>query len=166
MGSGSACRRMVLRVALTVAVAALGTSALIAPADAKPADHVARHDAARTAADQQKVVDYWTADRMKRAIPIEKKYGKTVAAGQQRAQVGEASPEVPQPRLGKVFFHEGAYDYVCSGTATSSGNGDVVTTAGHCVNEGPGAFVTNFAFVPAYNNGAAPYGTWTAKTLL
>ena len=45
----------------------------------------------------------------------------------------------------------------------TSSNGDVVTTAGHCVNEGPGAFVTNFAFVPAYNNGAGPYGTWTAE---
>ena len=52
---------------------------------------------------------------------------------------------------------------MCSGTATSSANGDVVTTAGHCVNEGPGAFVTNFAFVPAYDNGAAPYGTWTGR---
>ena len=42
----------------------------------------------------------------------------------------------------------------------------MVTTAGHCVNEGPATFVTNFAFVPAYNNGVAPYGTWTAQALL
>jgi hypothetical protein len=67
---------------------------------------------------------------------------------------------------GKVFFTLGGVDYVCSGSATSSTNGDVVSTAGHCVNEGPGAFATNWAFVPAYNNGSAPYGTWTARTLV
>ena len=53
-----------------------------------------------------------------------------------------------------MFFTRGGVNYVCSGTATNSTNGDVVTTAGHCVNEGPGAFATNFAFVPAYNNGS------------
>ena len=63
---------------------------------------------------------------------------------------------------GKVFFTLGGVNYVCSGAATSSTNRDVVTTAGHCVNEGPGAFATNWAFVPAYNNGSRPYGTWTA----
>ena len=31
--------------------------------------------------------------------------------------------------------------------------------------EGPGAFATNFVFVPAYLNGAAPYGKWAAKAL-
>ncbi len=49
---------------------------------------------------------------------------------------------------GKVFFTLGGVNYVCSGSATSSGNKDVVSTAGHCVNEGPGAFATNWAFVP------------------
>ena len=67
---------------------------------------------------------------------------------------------------GKVFFTLGGVNYVCSGAATSSSNRDVVTTAGHCVNEGPGAFATNWAFVPAYNNGSRPYGTWTARSLV
>jgi V8-like Glu-specific endopeptidase len=67
---------------------------------------------------------------------------------------------------GKVFFSMGGSNYVCSGAATSSSNGSVVTTAGHCVNEGPGAYVSNFAFVPAYDNGSRPYGTWTARTLV
>ena len=65
-----------------------------------------------------------------------------------------------------MFFTLGGLDYVCSGSATSSTNGDVVSTAGHCVNEGPGAWATNWAFVPAYNNGSAPYGTWTARNLV
>src|SRR5690349_4417181 len=41
---------------------------------------------------------------------------------------------------GKVFFTEKGLNYVCSGSSTTSANHDVVTTAGHCVNEGPGAF--------------------------
>ena len=77
-----------------------------------------------------------------------------------------AVAEAPQPVFGKVFFTEGNSNYVCSGTATASTNQSVVTTAGHCVNEGPGAYVTNFAFAPAYNNGqSATYGLWTARAL-
>ncbi|OZM71022.1 hypothetical protein CFN78_22345 [Amycolatopsis antarctica] len=82
------------------------------------------------------------------------------------AAVGDAVRANPNPKLGKVFFTLGGSNYVCSGTATRSANADVVTTAGHCLNEGPGAFATNFAFVPAYDNGSRPYGTWTAKRLL
>jgi hypothetical protein len=124
---------------------------------------VASHDAATTTAEQRRVETYWTPQRMKNAIPM------GVQRNPQRGKPGgsgSAVPEAPQPRFGKVFFTMGGFNYVCSGTATNSSNGDVVTTAGHCVNEGPGAFATNFAFVPAYDNGAAPYGTWTAQTLL
>ncbi|SFU03687.1 serine protease [Arthrobacter sp. ov118] len=73
--------------------------------------------------------------------------------------------ESPVPHIGKVFFTLGGTNYVCSGNSVSSGNKSTVSTAGHCVNEGPGAFATKFTFVPAYLNGAAPYGKWTAKAL-
>ena len=69
------------------------------------------------------------------------------------AEAGPPSSRRARRRFGKVFFSIGRSNYVCSGTATNSTNGDVVTTAGHCVSDG-GTFVTNFAFVPAYNNGA------------
>lgn len=163
------------RITRRGAIAALvGAGLLFAalPAGAAPGAHgnggesVSRHDAATTKAEQQRVADYWTADRMRSAVPAESRFarsmkGKPGGGGGS----GTAVQETPQPRLGKVFFTEGGVNYVCSGTATSSSNHDVVTTAGHCVNEGPGAYVTNFAFVPAYDNGAAPYGKWTAKTL-
>ena len=67
---------------------------------------------------------------------------------------------------GKVFFTLGGSNYVCSGSSTTSNNHDVVATAGHCVNEGPGAYATNWAFVPAYDDGARPYGTFTARSLV
>jgi V8-like Glu-specific endopeptidase len=100
---------------------------------------------------------------MKNAIPVGVKVNpnKGKPGG---STGGTAVSETPQPQFGKVFFTSGNSNYVCSGTATNSSNGDVVTTAGHCVSDG-GVFVTNFAFVPAYNNNSRPYGTWTARAL-
>lgn len=66
---------------------------------------------------------------------------------------------------GKVFFTLGDTDYVCSGNAIESDNKNTVSTAGHCLNEGPGDYATNFAFVPGYDDGSAPYGKWTATSL-
>ncbi|WP_271395355.1 trypsin-like serine peptidase [Neomicrococcus lactis] len=77
-----------------------------------------------------------------------------------------AVSENPVSHIGKVFFTLGGANYVCSGNSVTSSNGSTVSTAGHCINEGPGAFATNFVFVPAYKNGAAPYGKWTARTLV
>ena len=118
---------------------------------------------------------YWTAERMRSARPV-----SPSRAGEPKPQAkpggGSASWSTLQvnwltapPILkahGKVFFSDGPYNYVCSGTALSGSSGSVVWTAGHCVNEGPGSFYTNWAFVPAYNsNGLEPYGKWTATAL-
>jgi hypothetical protein len=41
----------------------------------------------------------------------------------------------------------------------------IVVTAAHCVaNYGQSQFYSGWTFVPAYNNGSAPYGTWIAAT--
>lgn len=66
---------------------------------------------------------------------------------------------------GKVFFTLNGTDYVCSGSSIVAGNRSLVQTAGHCVNTGPGAFATNFVFVPAYRDGQAPYGRFPARRL-
>ncbi len=144
----------------------LATAGAVGADRAAPAASSVRfHAAASTRAEQEAVQEYWTPARMKSAIPLgikKEQKGKPGGGGSTGTAVSE--PAVPQ--FGKVFFTEGRTNYVCSGTATTSTNRDLVTTAGHCVNEGPGAYVTNFAFVPAYNNGAAPYGTWAARGLL
>lgn len=65
----------------------------------------------------------------------------------------------PFRTLGKVFFTSGGYNYVCSG---SVGYNRMIWTAGHCVYDNYyGTWHTNWVFVPAYRNGAAPYGQWT-----
>ncbi len=111
------------------------------------------------------VVAYWTAERMRSAIPLD---AARAAGGKKQLAYPftRYEPGTYNPAHGKVFFSDGASNYVCSGTALTSGNESVVWTAGHCVNQGPGAFYTNWAFVPAYKDGARPYGTWTARALL
>ncbi|GAA1279304.1 hypothetical protein GCM10009677_37160 [Sphaerisporangium rubeum] len=66
---------------------------------------------------------------------------------------------------GRVFFTYQGRTASCSGTAVSSANKSVVVTAGHCVKLG-GAFHTNWVFVPGYNAGSRPHGTWVATSLL
>lgn len=138
--------------------------------------------------DSTGAAEYWTADRMRAAIPGD---ALAAAASERPATAADAvakgkntkikpstaskpnssSPKfareaAPVPHIGKVFFTMGGFNYVCSGNAVASANGSTVATAGHCVNEGrPGAFATKFIFVPAYDNGNEPYGKWTAKAL-
>ena len=119
------------------------------------------------------VVNYWTPERMESAKPAELQFGGTAEqAKAQAAPLPWTSEEITTPYTqaptsthGKVFFTLGGGDYVCSGTALLSGNKSVVWTAGHCVNEGPGAFATNWQFVPAYKDGAAPLGAYVAENL-
>ena len=155
---------LALTAGLALSMATGGLASAGSPGADRAATSVARHAAATTKAEQQRVEDYWTPARMKNAIPVGVKVNpnKGKPGG---STGGTAVSETPQPQFGKVFFTSGNANYVCSGTATNSANGDVVTTAGHCVSDG-GVFVTNFAFVPAYNNNERPYGTWTAKELL
>ena len=54
-------------------------------------------------------------------------------------------------------------DYLCSATVQRLG---VITTAGHCVNDGSGHFYTNWVFIPATRSGSAPYGEWTAREVI
>jgi V8-like Glu-specific endopeptidase len=111
-----------------------------------------------------KVDRYWTKARMRNATPLDAVRGQA----KKKAAYAFTRYEAPAPydaRHGKVFFSDGGANYVCSGTAITSGNESVVWTAGHCVNEGPGGFYTNWAFVPAYRDGAAPYGTFAATRL-
>jgi hypothetical protein len=118
---------------------------------------------------RDEVVRYWTAARMQNAKPVERVAGPSPKAKPGSGAGSATSVEVPLPypsAHGKVFFTDSGINYVCSGSAVLSTNESVVWTAGHCVNEGPGSFYTNFLFVPAYRDGAAPYGKFAGSTLL
>ena len=136
--------------------------ALIAPAQAAQPAKAKAVGPSRT-----EIVKYWTAERMRTATPLDVVKGADGLLPRAAAfPFTRYEPSTYNAAHGKVFFSDGASNYVCSGTALTSGNESVVWTAGHCVNEGPGGFYTNWAFVPAYKDGARPYGTWTARTLL
>jgi hypothetical protein len=115
------------------------------------------------------VVDYWTAERMRNAVPADRPQGgsaKPKRAAFSSYEYPGSYTTYPASTNGKVFFTLDGVNYVCSGTAVNSSNRSVVWTAGHCVNAGPGAYATNWAFVPAYRDGSRPFGTWTARTLV
>jgi hypothetical protein len=171
----------------TLALAAGLGSAVADQARAPRADASVKHlDAGR--AEHDRIATYWTQRRMRAAVPAEALVAgrtpassSTVAAGTPVVVSGRRPPpgggaggtgelysgggEVAAT-TGKVFFTLAGVDYVCSGSATASTNESLVLTAGHCVNEGPGSYVSNWAFVPGYDNGARPYGTFTASSLV
>jgi V8-like Glu-specific endopeptidase len=131
----------------------------------------------------------WTPEAMRNAVPLDRLLPKADASALTR-DVRRGAPQVVQPTdslldgllplalpqtggawtgggavqktAGRVFFTYAGRRASCSGNAVTSGNKSVVMTAGHCVKLA-GAWHTNWVFVPAYNNGNAPYGTWTAK---
>lgn len=57
---------------------------------------------------------------------------------------------------------EGAY--TCSGTALNTPSRSIVLTAGHCVIE-RGSEGRDISFVPAYDHGQRPFGTFTAEAV-
>jgi V8-like Glu-specific endopeptidase len=144
-----------LRIRLLTALLATVVLTALAPGAAS---------AAKPNTDRAKILAHWTAERMERAIPRKGRPGG--AGGDSTAGVRQA---VPNPTTGlnrtngKVFMTLGGTDYVCSGTAVQSGNDSLVWTAGHCIYEA-GAYAENFLFVPAYGDGAAPFGEFTAAT--
>ena len=170
-----------LSAAAILAVCAAGT------ASATPAPAAQDRETplvASQSVDGTQAAEYWTPERMKSAIPGDVLANKALARGNKspaatvekgsstqisgRAARGKPAlhaDESPVSNIGKVFFTMGGSNYVCSGNSVTATNKSTVSTAGHCVNEGPGAFATNFVFVPAYLNGAAPYGKWAAKAL-
>lgn len=63
---------------------------------------------------------------------------------------------------GKLFFNISGATYVCSASLIKPG---IVVTAAHCVAAfGRRQFYSGWVFVPAYSNGTAPYGVWTAAS--
>ncbi|WP_117209827.1 trypsin-like serine peptidase [Allorhizocola rhizosphaerae] len=160
----------------TVALATVGMALTMgATATAKPA---LGNGVYISAAAQARAQAFWTPERMRAAQPLE----LPAVAVQPDAVAKAGTPTTIEPMAfpnggsawtgggavvrttGRVFFTYQGRTASCSGSAVTSANKSTVMTAGHCVKL-DGAFHTNWTFVPAYNNGNAPYGTWTARSL-
>lgn len=86
------------------------------------------------------------------------------AAGRQSTLVPDPSV-APFATNGKIFGRSGGGLYVCSGTLINTPSQRVVVTAGHCLHEGPGNFgrwASKVLFIPGYDAGQRPYGTFVA----
>lgn len=71
----------------------------------------------------------------------------------------------PYRSVGKLFFKQDGTSFVCS---ASSIGGCAIITAGHCVHAGNNSsdgWASDVVFVPAYKDGAAPFGVWPARYL-
>lgn len=151
--------------AAAAALLAAGGLALATPAQAAPAK-----------SEHQRIVDFWTVDKVKQAKPRDFVYDEATGKFKLNAKpVGQGGPSKPsgsgvlgadwtgggldgglvQKTTGKVLFAMAGGLYVCSGSVAVDGNDttSVILTAGHCVydNAAVGAYATMWMFVPDYD---------------
>jgi V8-like Glu-specific endopeptidase len=176
--------------AALAALVALAASALAAAPARSEGSHPTAVVSHRVVDSPAAVREYWTARRMRRALPAETRTllqprlgavtstappagagdlgePRSVAPARTALDVSADSPAFPRRVHGKVFFTLGTRRYVCSATVVSSVSHVVVWTAGHCVHGADvgGGFAANWLFVPGYVNGQRPFGEWTATAL-
>lgn len=105
---------------------------------------------------------FWTATRMREALGP----GEAAPAGPRLFSLRVLEPAAPEYRVnGRIFGVdpvEGPYS--CSGTSLATPSGSIVLTAGHCVYE-EGRWGRDLVFVPAYDHGRRPFGTFVATAV-
>jgi V8-like Glu-specific endopeptidase len=70
----------------------------------------------------------------------------------------------PYITAGKLFFSISGVPYLCSASVIQH---RIVATAGHCVHSGTSSgFYSNWVFVPAFRDGAAPLLSWNWRAVI
>jgi hypothetical protein len=123
----------------------------------------------------RQVESFWTPRRMAAARPLELTVGRDgrgdVHLGPHRLAAGASYSVVETPEAppfawnGRLYVLQAGHEGFCSATAIDSASRRLVLTAGHCVDTGPvdgrpGTWSSYLEFVPGFNLGAAPYGTF------
>ncbi|CAM5267152.1 peptidase [Streptomyces spiroverticillatus] len=146
--------------ALSVTVAAL--AATLAPASS-PSPMGEDADAVRA---------YWTAERMREAVAA-------TDAREVRERALDSRDDGPPAgvpwrgsaesvsHIGRLFMVlPGGQKATCTAAVVTAANRDVVATAGHCVHlEAAGGAMKSLLFVPGYDDGATPYGSYPARSV-
>ncbi|MEV5414535.1 serine protease [Thermopolyspora sp. NPDC052614] len=186
------------RLAATLAGVLTATIAVVLPGS--PAGGAVLHHArsapdwvvsaplAQRAADAQKVMDYWTPERLKAASSYAtpaRSAPQTSPAPTTTTTTASASSDTERPTtvqptrgraavknglpttVGKVFFRIGDKLYWCSGTAVHSPNRNLVATAAHCAyNVQEPKPVEDWIFIPGYTaDGRTDWGIYVGHTL-
>lgn len=179
-------RIMSLGGVLGLSAAALVTATPVAADSAGPQNPAASPEQAEVDVvpdhEQQEAEEYWTAERMAAAEPVEPEVVEVVdratlediftefEAGDPRTvspHRSQLQDPADSPHIGKVFFSTNQGDFVCSANIVASANQSTVATAGHCLHDGDGGqFARNFVFAPAYDYGESQHGVWAAEELV
>jgi len=173
------------RAHLCVAGSLAALLALLAIAVVCPEGAAAAHPgsgsatASRAQAEAARVARYWTPQRMRNARPLDLvvggggkarlRVGTPEASGASASFLSVSTPTVPPYSFnGRIFIRRGSLAGYCSGTAINSPTRQLVLTAGHCVNSGrengeATIWSKYLQFVPAYDGGVAPFGSFVAR---
>lgn len=154
----------------TLLVAGAGPSRAGQPPPTSPSTVGAVISAKVAAGGVDDVLAHWTSRRMRDALPLDLDHlGRVITGGGPPAPGAAKAAGLTAPRsVGKLFFTDGAVDYVCSAAAINTKTKNLIITAGHCASKRvcgllsgcAGQYYTNFLFVPRYANGSAPDGRW------
>lgn len=142
-------------------------------APALASDHPLRPAAGTSRGEVARVARYWTPERMRGTQPLDAPLWLDATATASFAPVPEPTA-LPYAVNGRVFVVQGDQQGYCSGTAINSASRRLVLTAAHCLNSGPlgrtrrsrkrRSIWSRFVeFVPAYDNGVAPFGAFVAR---
>lgn len=104
---------------------------------------------------------YWTPERMRAAQPVAG--GESADDAARRGVVASSSkPFAGIPIVGTFFFDDGTRTgRFCGGTVVNSPGKNLVMSAGHCFDDRNAR--KNLTFVPQYNAGKKPFGSFTVK---
>jgi trypsin-like peptidase len=179
---------LLLGLGLAAAAAGVATTAAAHPAAHSAYFSTAQQAAARAYWTPRRLASARNADALAdpgaataTADPADRGRPYRVPAAEPRssapAATGTAHPDATSPQpwtsgglisstAGKVFFSNSSGTYACSGDAVNSGNKSIVATAGHCVVDADtGEVYQNWVFIPGYDHGNRPHGTFTASSL-
>lgn len=74
---------------------------------------------------------------------------------------------LPASAVGRLFIKRGGEGFSCSGSVVNATNRSLVWTAGHCLYDPETRRYSSLVvFVPGYKDRTAPFGLWTARTLV
>jgi V8-like Glu-specific endopeptidase len=163
--------RLLAAAGLAAATALTGATALVAAGTA-PRPAAAPHPflhAQRALATRS---GYWTSARMAAARQLTPLDSAPSTSGSAPDPSGGPSVRgaawngggVVARSTGRAFFTLDGIAYACSGAVVNGISQDIMITAAHCVSDGSGGWADNFIFVPGYQDGRAPYGSYPAQT--
>lgn len=111
--------------------------------------------------DAARSVAYWTPARMAIATPLEAREPSRALRTALPAAIPSARASVGSRVVGALFFTDGAVRHYCTASVIDTPKRNLLLTAAHCIyNPATHTWNRHIVFVPRYNQGRRPYGTW------